>query len=193
MEYLPEELLQEIVMKMPLKDVLEKRKLSKEWRDAIDKLWCRLLDRDFKIKTKDNCYNNYKKNFILSRYLTIDDTKIQERLNRFKKLNKELFYRVIKEIGFEYHDGLWYWIPTYKKQIKIRSKSYLVLFEVESDIWHISSLDKYDGIFGVLLPMVDHKIEPSRSDYNKNGEEYIVKTLIMKENVYDELFDRAHK
>ena len=53
--YLPEELWQEIIMNMSLKELLEKRELSSEWKDRIDSLWCRLIERDFPNIEYDKC------------------------------------------------------------------------------------------------------------------------------------------
>ena len=60
--YLPNELWEITIMNKPIKEILEMRTLSKEWRDRIDSIWCRLIERDFNTKeyNKNDCYNEYK-------------------------------------------------------------------------------------------------------------------------------------
>ena len=173
---LPEELLQEIVMNMPLKDVLKQRDVSKEWRNRIDSLWCRLLDRDFNINKKDNCYKEYKRNFILKTYLTFEDNKV-------KGKNKELFYDIVKDIGFKNYDGLWYFVPKISKLI---NKPYITLFEISNIQTRLP--DDYDRIFNHISNLSNQKIQPKWLNPKK---EFTTKALVMKDDVYKELYDRA--
>ena len=76
--YLPIEIKQEILMGMTLEEILDRRKLSKEWKEAVDNLWCRLLKRDYDIKTNEKCYNKYKRKYDAIRKLSIPFKKIED-------------------------------------------------------------------------------------------------------------------
>ena len=47
---------------MTLREILEKRKLNKRWKKIIDddKFWCRLLNRDYKIRKTKDCKKSYQ-------------------------------------------------------------------------------------------------------------------------------------
>lgn len=71
---LPEELYEEILLKLPINDILNMQRISKEWNKIIknDSLWRRLYERDYKEKIKDNCYEKY----ILKSELSFFDIKL---------------------------------------------------------------------------------------------------------------------
>ena len=71
---LPEELYEEILIKLPINDILNMQRTSKEWNEIIrnDRLWSRLYERDYKEKIKDNCYEKY----ILKSQLSFFDIKL---------------------------------------------------------------------------------------------------------------------
>ena len=71
---LPEELYEEILLKLPINDILNMQRTSKEWQRIIknDSLWRRLYERDYKEKIKDNCYEKY----ILKSELSFFDIKL---------------------------------------------------------------------------------------------------------------------
>ena len=189
--YLPEELWQEIIMKKSINEILEMRKLSKEWRDRIDSLWCRLLNRDFKINKKDNCYNEYKRNYTLKTHLTIEDDEIRKRFKKFREMNEKIFYDVIKDVGFEYYEGFWYWNP--KTQFERHEKDDVItLFKIETKAWNEPSLYLYDNIFAIISATTVGKIRPSGINYTKNSEYYKVRTLIMDDYTYKALYIKKY-
>ena len=61
--YLPEELWEIIIMKKPINEIVKMRSLSKEWKRRIDKLWCKLLKRDFDMDKDKNCKKVYEKTY----------------------------------------------------------------------------------------------------------------------------------
>jgi hypothetical protein len=54
--------IREQMMNMTIREILERRLVSKEWRDIIDEdsFWCRLIKRDYNEDKSDNCKMQYR-------------------------------------------------------------------------------------------------------------------------------------
>ena len=114
MENLPTELMEEIIMNMPLKEVLERRELSKEWRDVIDNLWCRLLKRDYNIKQKDDCKNKY----VLLNDISIPKKKINSVLKKVIINNIDsIVDLILVNSGFKEEKDKWIFKPNIERDM----------------------------------------------------------------------------
>ena len=97
--YLPIEIKQEILMGMTIEEILDRRKLSKEWKEAVDNLWCRLLKRDYNIKTNEDCYDKYKRKYDTIKTLSVPFKKIED-VTASYKIPSEDFYILLEFLGF---------------------------------------------------------------------------------------------
>lgn len=90
--YLPEELWEITIMNKPIKEILEMRTLSKEWKDRIDSLWCKLFERDYpnQIYNKKDCYNEYKKKYEESKILHISKNEIRNIIKNIVSNNVDI-------------------------------------------------------------------------------------------------------
>ena len=74
--YLPNDIIDEMLMKMTINEILKKSTISKQWKERVNTLWCRLLDRDYKIKTTTECKKKYREEYSFYRDLVIKKDKI---------------------------------------------------------------------------------------------------------------------
>ena len=107
--YLPNELWEITLMNKPIEEIVKMRTLSKEWKNRIDSLWCKLIERDFKTKNYDK--NDCMKGYILYKnFVTIP---IKEIIDKAKEisLDEKLALSIIKDLGFLEYDGILYFEP----------------------------------------------------------------------------------
>ena len=115
--YLPEELWEITIMNTPLKELLKLRQTSKEWRDRIDSLWCKLLERDYPGREydKSKCKEQYE---YMHRFLVITNDQLKIIYDKIKDLKgytenakKSVIGKRLTRNGFIKKDGFWYFDP----------------------------------------------------------------------------------
>ena len=99
--HIPEDVVGEILFKMKINDILYLKRTSRNWKYVIDKLWCRLLERDYKIKVKDNCEKKYKDTFEVISNITIKMKDIKDSIKKHKSsLNVDNIFYILEKLGF---------------------------------------------------------------------------------------------
>ena len=113
--YMPNELWEITIMNKPIKEILELRTLSKEWRDRIDSLWCKLIERDFKTKdyNKNDCYNEYKFMYGYKNMPSISINEIRDKITTLKLKNVTINDIILyfEEVGFKRIGNILYFDP----------------------------------------------------------------------------------
>ena len=77
-DYILKELDRKILMNLPIEQLIKMRETSKQYKNAIDMLWCDLYERDFKYISENDCYKRYKETYSAWKELTITDKKIDK-------------------------------------------------------------------------------------------------------------------
>ena len=109
--HIPEDVLGEILFKMKIEDILRLENTSKNWKYVIDKLWCRLLERDFKVKSKDKCDTKYKELYEIN-LLVITEKQIESSIKKYKSsLSLNDITSILESKDFEKIKDGWMYIP----------------------------------------------------------------------------------
>ena len=80
-EIVPPELIREHLLSLPVEDIVRNRRVSKEFKNIIDKndFWRELIERDYSNKyDKNECLNEYKKNYKWKKYWTISYEELEK-------------------------------------------------------------------------------------------------------------------
>ena len=62
-DIIPNELIKEHLLSLPIKDIMNCRLVSKEFKSVIDNLWYDLIKRDFHVYIKNNCEKEYRERY----------------------------------------------------------------------------------------------------------------------------------
>ena len=141
-ENVPEEVLGEILMNSTIEELIEKSKVSKEWKRVIDKLWCRLLNRDYKVKTFDDCENKYKEYYDIGNKISITSNKIKKVLSDIKKSKEydeeldlsleditEDVKRIFGRFDFKERNGNFIYVPKIDEDLILFFNQYITSLE----------------------------------------------------------------
>ena len=127
--WLPDDIIDEVLMKMTIKEILEKARTSKRWEERMNTLWCRLLDRDYKIKKDKGCKEIYKNYYKIERDIVIHDEDIEKAINSSigKNMREEARYidninMILRDAFFENYYGEQSW--------KFNPGNYLILQKI---------------------------------------------------------------
>ena len=151
--YLPNELWEITIMNKPIKEILEMRSLSKEWKDRIDSLWCKLIERDYGVKQTDNCYEQYKLLYNMPKIYIKD---IEKSIKKFmtdkllKHMDKDFdllsyFIKELQDHSFKQVGNILYFDPK-AKIYKHKSVLIRVIIDKEDEV--VISGIKYLPILG---------------------------------------------
>ena len=87
----PHDTMKEQLLKLPIGDIVNSRRISKEYKDIIDEnsFWCQLLDRDYpKMKyNKDSCEATYKDIYLTLKSMTITDKQIDDAIKKYVRIS----------------------------------------------------------------------------------------------------------
>lgn len=109
--HIPEDVLGEILFKMKIEDILRLKNTSKNWEYVIDNLWCRLLERDFKVKMKDKCDIKYKELYEI-KDLMITEKQIESAIKKYKlDVSSENITYILEKNGFKKMNNEWIYVP----------------------------------------------------------------------------------
>ena len=115
--WLPNDIIDELLMNMKIEEILERSRISKRWKERVNTLWYRLLERDFDVKgildvkSIDDNKEIYKNNYLIVNSIIIKENDIHKVVYETKKIRDRELYKkqicnVIKRAFFDYDNGI---------------------------------------------------------------------------------------